>query len=500
MQEDSSSKGRPVQRVRVGIDVGGTKVAAGLVDVGGRLLGWSRWPSRPELGALAMTERLVDQVAELLEKHGVAPSAVDAVGLGLPGDFETPGGRLLTIPNMPAFVGEEPVSLFRRAWEDRLELPPSIFAENDTVVAVLAEARFGAGQGVKRLFYLTVSTGVGGARFDGERAENIEPGWNIHPDPQRPQSSLESLAGGVFLEAAARETLEGWQREGILGQHTKLFELVEVEGDDLEEKIQNLTTRHLGEAAASGDVYSQRVFDMAADQVASGMAMLLSKGWGEQRIVMGGSVAIKAPGFLDRVRSSMEWHRGQADAAPELAAFDPTHDVVEAALGEERGVLGAVLLAEGAWGYESSRRAAVRAIAPRQARPLRHKVLRPHQSPEECIYEGDEDPGSAHYGVVLDGQVVGIASLYRQRRDGTEDPFTWRLRGMATDPSVRGEGYGRALLEAVVEHARREGGMRLWCNARSEVADFYGSWGFRPKGEEFDLPGLGPHWVMEMEL
>jgi predicted NBD/HSP70 family sugar kinase/GNAT superfamily N-acetyltransferase len=500
MQEGSSERSRSTHRARVGIDVGGTKVAAGLVDSGGRLLGWSRRASRPELGAPEMTALIVEQVAELLEEHGVAPSAIDAVGLGLPGDFERPGGRLLTIPNLPAFVGEEPVALFRRAWEDHLGLPPPIFAENDTVVAVLAEARFGAGRGVERVFYLTVSTGVGGARFDGERAENIEPGWNLYPDPRRPQSSLESLAGGVYLAAAARETLEGWQREGVLGKHTTLFERVEVEGDDLEEKIRHLTTRHLGEAAALGDVYCRRLFEAAADQVAAGLALLLAQGWGEERIVVGGSVAIKVPGYLDRMRSTLEWHRGQSGVDPALAAFEPSRQLVEAALGEERGILGAVLLADDGWGAVSSRRSAVRAIAPRQARPLRQKVLRPHQSPEECIYEGDEDPGSAHYGAVVDGQVVGIASIYRQREDGTEDPFTWRLRGMATDPSVRGEGYGRALLEAVVEHARREGGMRLWCNARTGVADFYGAAGFVVQGEEFDLPGLGPHKIMEREL
>ena len=60
-------------QVSLGIDVGGTKVAAGWVDASGRLLGWSRIPAEPDLEPLAMTRRIVDQAVELMARHGVQP-------------------------------------------------------------------------------------------------------------------------------------------------------------------------------------------------------------------------------------------------------------------------------------------------------------------------------------------------------------------------------------------------------------------------------------------
>lgn len=139
-------------------------------------------------------------------------------------------------------------------------------------------------------------------------------------------------------------------------------------------------------------------------------------------------------------------------------------------------------------------------ITAEQAQPLRHAVLRPHQTLAHCVYQGDEEPQSAHFGVVLEGKIVGVASIYNQREDGTPDPFSWRLRGMANREDVRGRGYGLALIEACVRHATDQGGLRLWCNARTTAVGFYQRAGFEVVGEEFDLPGLGPHRVLERSL
>ena len=272
---------------------------------------------------------------------------------------------------------------------------------------------------------------------------------------------------------------------------------MEFPGTTAEEKLEHLTTRHLGEAAAAGDVYCQRLFEGAAGWVTAGLAQLLGQGWGEDRIVVGGSVAEKVPGFLDRVRAVLGWHQQESSAPPGLSRFRVEDGLVAAGLGSERGVLGAVFLAA-----EASRapRRSVRWITAEQARPIRQSIWRAHQEPEACVYEGDESEGSAHFGAVRSGHLVGVASIYRQNLRGEEDPFSWRLRGMATLENVRGHGYGLALLEACIHHARRQGGMRLWCNARTSVSEFYGKGGFKVRGEEFDLPGLGPHFVMELEL
>lgn len=90
---------------------------------------------------------------------------------------------------------------------------------------------------------------------------------------------------------------------------------------------------------------------------------------------------------------------------------------------------------------------------------------------------------------------MGIASLYQEDRPGGPTPG-WRLRGMATETAVRGQGFGGALLAAAVEHAAEAGGREVWCNARIVAVDFYRRAGFEVVSEEFDIPGIGPHLVM----
>jgi ribosomal protein S18 acetylase RimI-like enzyme len=138
-------------------------------------------------------------------------------------------------------------------------------------------------------------------------------------------------------------------------------------------------------------------------------------------------------------------------------------------------------------------------VASVRVRPLRQAVLRPHQPPEACVYPGDDHPSTGHFAMSLEGVIVGVASVFRQAPE-PDDPGAWRIRGMATAPEVRGRGHGAALLRACLDHARAHGGTRVWCNARSTAAGFYRRMGFREEGPEFDLPGIGAHFLMATEV
>ncbi|MBX3469050.1 MAG: GNAT family N-acetyltransferase [Planctomycetes bacterium] len=139
-------------------------------------------------------------------------------------------------------------------------------------------------------------------------------------------------------------------------------------------------------------------------------------------------------------------------------------------------------------------------IRPEETRALRRAVLRPHQPPEAMVYPGDDAPDTLHVGLDAAGEQQGVASLYREAPPGEDDPTAWRLRGMAVRPDAQGKGVGRALLGACVAHARARGGRRVWCNARASAAGFYARLGFQTVGAPFDLPGLGPHVVMALDL
>ena len=148
---------------------------------------------------------------------------------------------------------------------------------------------------------------------------------------------------------------------------------------------------------------------------------------------------------------------------------------------------------------EAARPVEVRPVAATETRPLRHLVLRPGQPAESTVYPGDDDPDTRHFAAFLDGQLVGIASLYREARPGGDTPG-WRLRGMATSGEARGKGVGRDLLAACLEHVAAEGGGEVWCNARAEALGFYAAAGFDVIGDEFDIPGIGPHRVMRRDV
>ena len=84
----------------------------------------------------------------------------------------------------------------------------------------------------------------------------------------------------------------------------------------------------------------------------------------------------------------------------------------------------------------------VRAITAAETRPLRHAVLRPGQSFEQTVYSRDDHPETLHLGAFDGDRLVAIASLYREARPHRPSRAAWRLRGMATDPDVRGGGFG----------------------------------------------------------
>ncbi len=139
----------------------------------------------------------------------------------------------------------------------------------------------------------------------------------------------------------------------------------------------------------------------------------------------------------------------------------------------------------------------IRRIVAAETRGLRQSVLRPNQPPTAVVYPGDDDSDTLHLGLYTEGGLVGVASLYREPPpDALKVTTAWRLRGMAVDPSLRGKGHGAALLRACLEHALKQGGSQVWCNARTTASGFYRSLGFAQKGEEFELPGIGPHHLM----
>ncbi len=138
---------------------------------------------------------------------------------------------------------------------------------------------------------------------------------------------------------------------------------------------------------------------------------------------------------------------------------------------------------------------------------LRSRVLRPGQPRERAEYAADLQPHAFHLGAFTPSEtLVGVASFYHEPMPTSADSppgqerADWRLRGMAVEPALQGQGVGRALIVAALETLRANGGVGLWCNARSTAVPFYSALGFATVGEPFDMPDIGPHSLMMRRL
>jgi glucokinase len=145
----------------IGVDVGGTKVAAGLVDEAGTILARTRQPT-PSASPSVVEDVVASCVAELRAHAAAEVAGVEAVGVGAAGFVSADRSTVLVAPNLS--WRNEPL---REAVSARVGLP--VVVENDANAAAWAEYRFGAGRGEHHLVVITVGTGIGGGIvLDGE--------------------------------------------------------------------------------------------------------------------------------------------------------------------------------------------------------------------------------------------------------------------------------------------------------------------------------------------
>ncbi|WP_299210961.1 GNAT family N-acetyltransferase [uncultured Dokdonia sp.] len=131
--------------------------------------------------------------------------------------------------------------------------------------------------------------------------------------------------------------------------------------------------------------------------------------------------------------------------------------------------------------------------------PVRHPVLRKGRPLEDVYMEADEKPSTFHVGMYHRDTIVGVASFMEDEKDY----FTGkqhRLRGMAVLPEYRKKGIAELLLKKGENMLQTKGCTLLWFNARIAAVSFYKNLGYVTVGSEFDIPLVGPHFLMKKEL
>ena len=142
----------------------------------------------------------------------------------------------------------------------------------------------------------------------------------------------------------------------------------------------------------------------------------------------------------------------------------------------------------------------VKQIDAKDTYSIRQKLLRPGLPIESCYFENDHEEMTIHLGAYIDDELASVASFFFQRNDKFEDEYQFQLRGMATLTEYQGQGLSSALLRAAFPLIEKNHVKMLWCHARKTARGFYEKVGFNVIGDEFELDGIGTHFLMVKHL
>lgn len=310
----------------LGIDIGGTKIAAGVLAPDGRVVGFRIVPSGAADGPEAMLTRIAAVGRQVLELTAGDVPDVPLVGVGCGGPLDPATGIVNTPPNLPGWIDVPVVARVEAA----LGRPATL--ENDATAAILGEHWHGAGRGIRQLAYLTISTGIGGGLIlDGElrrgatgnAAEfgHVSVAWDGWPCPCGSRGCPEAFASGTNIARRAREAAAA--RPG------RARALVALAGT-----VDAITAAHVVAATRDGDPLAREVWCATTD-VLGALVVNLLNAFEPERVVIGGGVTRAGNLLLDPIRIAA--HRALGSAA--------RAEVVLAELGERVGVVGAACAA-----------------------------------------------------------------------------------------------------------------------------------------------------------
>lgn len=259
------------------VDIGGTKIAVGMVDDGGRLLSRKETPTDPENYG-------IESIATMLRAAAREANAeLSGIGIGSTGPVDPIKGEFGDVDFLPGWRGKKLAGDLAQTFN------VSVALENDGDAAALAEAGWGAGRNRSRLIYVTIGTGIGGGIIlDGKLYRGVD---GAHPevghqviDPSGPPCSCgfrgcwESLAAGPGLAAWYKTQAPANAESG------------------------NITAKRICELARQDDAHALKAVEHEALYLGLGLANLINL-FAPGVIVLSGSVMKSADLLLDRIRS-----------------------------------------------------------------------------------------------------------------------------------------------------------------------------------------------------
>ena len=293
------------------VDIGGTKIAVGIVDDCGNLLARRECPTDASHGYANALHNIRRMLATAAHE---ANTKISGIGIGSTGPVSPLTGEFGDVNFFPHWKGENPVRDLSSFFQVKVAL------ENDADAAALGEANWGAGKNKQRLIYVTIGTGIGtGFIIDGHLYRGVD---YSHPeighhlvDPSGPAC----VCGfhGCWESLAAGPAMTNWMNEQAATQYPH--------GRDL-------SAKRICELAIAGDDLARRAVDREAYYLGLGLANLVTL-FCPDAIVLGGSVMKSASLFLNRIKEVIR-------QSCSLVPFDKT-ELTLASLGENANLIGA---------------------------------------------------------------------------------------------------------------------------------------------------------------
>ncbi len=314
--------------LRGGIDLGGTKIQALVLDADHTVLGRSRAETPREGGPQAVLDALGATMDAALADAGATAGELAGIGVGTPGAVDVVAGTVANARNLPDWIDPFPLAaqLSRRLADVPVRLG------NDVNVAIEGEYRLGAGRGHDAVLGVWWGTGVGGGLvLRGEMWHGRGYAGEFGHQVIRRGGDLCGCGNRGCVEAyAGRKMMEAWVREKqARGHHTQLFKIMEKRGRD------RLTSGVWWRAVRDEDVLALHAVERALKALGAGIASAVN--------LLDLSVVVVGGGMGDRFFSSHGAQLGQHVHENLFRAGDPPA-LVAAELGDDGGAVGASLL------------------------------------------------------------------------------------------------------------------------------------------------------------
>ena len=281
---------------RIGVDLGGTNIVAGLVDENNKIIEKAQTPTNIPRPPEKIFDDIAKVVKEVLEKSGVPLSEVKSIGVGTPGSVNKANGYIDFANNLE--FNKVPAKEMLEA-----RIGKTVYLDNDANCAALGEAVAGAGNGVKNFVAVTLGTGVGsGIIVDGKLVVGMnyaagEMGHHVIYDGEQCNCGRR----GCWEKYASATALIGQTKDAMRHDHdSKMWELVKI--------LTKLTAELLSMQCVWGDATAKNVVDRYINYVACGIINIVNALQPEM-ICIGGGIANEGENLLEPIRRILERER-----------------------------------------------------------------------------------------------------------------------------------------------------------------------------------------------